>query len=110
MQNSKQPEPNNEPACIKAFEVFGDGWRLKIVDALRNGELRFKELQELLGINSATLTTKLKTLEEMGMIIRNEETINKLSVTYCLSKLGKESLPVVDSMFNFGKKLLKKQA
>jgi DNA-binding HxlR family transcriptional regulator len=93
-------------ACAAAFEVFGDHWTLMIADALRRAELRFKELQNKLGINSATLTTKLKRLEELKLVERHEETVNKLSVSYTLSPLGKEVLPVLDAMHQFGEKIL----
>lgn len=108
MVKCRQVEQNNHPACLKAFEVFGDEWTLRIIDSLRNEELRFKEIQSALEINSATLTTKLKFLEEKKLIERNEDTIDKVSVTYSLTKLGKEVLPVMDDMFKVGAKLVNK--
>ena len=94
-------------ACAAAFEVFGDHWTLVIVDALRSAELRFKALQTKLSIHSATLTTKLKRLEELKLVNRKKETVNKLSVSYALSDLGKEVLPVLDAMHQFGEKILR---
>jgi DNA-binding HxlR family transcriptional regulator len=107
MIKCRQVEQNKKPSCLKAFEVFGDEWTLRIIDSLRNGELRFKEIQNSLEINSATLSTKLKSMEERSLIERNEETIDKLSVTYSLTKLGKEIIPILDTMFKFGSKLVK---
>jgi DNA-binding HxlR family transcriptional regulator len=91
--------------CIPSVKLLGDYWSLRIIDALRPGEQRFCAMQrELDNINPATLTTRLKTLESAGVITRNKETIDKLSVTYCLTELGQHALPIIDALNNFSTK------
>lgn len=107
MPNIKQISSHSEDMCSQIFQMFGDRWTLRIVDALRDGELRFKEIEKVLTINSATLSTRLKRLEDLKLVIRNEETINKLSVTYTLTKAGKELLPIYDGIVKFGEKIVK---
>ncbi len=108
MQTSKQPLQPSDPICSSIFEMFGDKWTLRIVSVLREGEMRFKEIEKNLSINSATLSERLKRLEEVGAIARSEETIDKLSVTYKLTKSGYELLPIYDGIIKFGQKVVKK--
>ncbi|MES3006082.1 MAG: helix-turn-helix domain-containing protein [Patescibacteria group bacterium] len=107
MSNAKQISHPSEAVCGRVFEMFGDRWTLRIVSALRDGELRFKEIEKTLSINSATLTTRLKKLEDLALVIRNEETIDKLSVTYKLTKSGTDLLPIYDGIVKFGEKMIK---
>ena len=93
--------------CASIFKMFGDRWSLRIVDALRHGELRYKEIQTILDINTATLSLRLRSLIKAKVLVRKEETIDKLSVTYALTSLGKEILPIYDSMITFGSKVVK---
>jgi DNA-binding HxlR family transcriptional regulator len=93
--------------CQSLFKMFGDRWSLRIIDALRDGELRFKEIQTALDINSATLSARLRKLESAKLLNRKEETIDKLSVSYKLTNLGKELLPIYDGMMKFGSKFIK---
>ncbi len=88
--------------------MFGDKWTLRIVSSLREGEMRFKEIEKSLSINSATLSERLKRLEDVGAIARTEDTIDKLSVTYTLTKSGRELLPIYDGIIQFGQKVVKK--
>jgi DNA-binding HxlR family transcriptional regulator len=108
MQQSKQSLQPSDPVCNSIFEMFGDKWTLRIVSVLRDGEMRFKEIEKNLSINSATLSERLKRLEEVGAIVRSEETIDKLSVTYKLTKSGCELLPIYDGIIKFGQKVVKK--
>ncbi len=97
---------SSQNTCRLIFEIFGDRWTLRIIDALRNGELRFNELQERLDINSATLTARLKRLTALKLITRTKEGAGRLPVTYRLTTLGTELLPIYDGILKFGKKFL----
>ena len=83
-------------SCNGPLKVLGDYWTLRIVDALQETELRFCELQRSLPeSNPATLTCRLKRMQEAGLLERKEETVDKQSVTYNLSKTGRALLPIV---------------
>ena len=89
-------------ACRTAMKILGDFWTLRITDFLKNDEVRFCELQRNLdNINPATLTKRLKALEEAHLVTRSEETIDKISVTYSLTELGRETLPVIKALSQF---------
>ncbi len=94
----------NKSACQITFEIFGDRWTLRIINALGEKSLRFNELQEALDINSATLTVKLKKLKRLRLLTRERALDDKLSVTYTLTSTGRELLPLYDAILAFGKK------
>lgn len=93
--------------CIPSVKLLGDYWSLRIIDALKYNEQRFCSIQrELDNINPATLTNRLKKLETARVIARSEETVDKLSVTYSLTKFGRDALDVVDAINAFSNKSL----
>lgn len=94
-------------ACQLSFEIFGDRWNLKIVDVLRNEALRFNDIMRELSINTATLSGRLRQLEELNLLNRIEQSCDKQSVAYELTALGKELLPVIDDMLKLSSKLAK---
>lgn len=93
------------------MKLVGDYWTLRIIDALRNGELRFCELQRSLdNVNPVTLTSRLKKLEAAGLISRAEDTVDKLSVTYALTGLGTEVVPVIKALDRLSDKMQRTSA
>lgn len=54
---------------------------LCIINNLSNKEIRFNELQRAMdGLSPVTLSKRLKKLESVKLIIRKEDTLDKLSV------------------------------
>lgn len=92
----------NSDAFAATMKLVGDYWTLRIVDAVRDDEVRFCEIERRLPeINPATLTSRLKKLEDAGMIDRLVETKDKQSVSYILTSRGKQLLPVLESIQAF---------
>ena len=92
--------------CAASLKLLGDYWTLRIIDALEPGTLRFCELQRALdNLNPATLSARLKKLEQSHLIGREEEAGEKGAVTYYLSPLGREALPVLDALDHFSEKV-----
>jgi DNA-binding HxlR family transcriptional regulator len=92
----------------EALKLLGDYVTLRIIDFLRLKELRFSELQRSMGdVNSVTLSNRLKRLETAGVIGREEATIDRQSVAYQLTSLGKGLLPVLREIQNFTKRNLR---
>jgi DNA-binding HxlR family transcriptional regulator len=61
----------SESAATVALNVLGQKWVMRIVRALGEKTQRFCELQDALGgANSATLSQRLKLLEDEGLIDR----------------------------------------
>ena len=92
----------NKETCIPSIKLLGDYWSLRNIDELSRGEQRFCSLQRTLdNINPVTLTTRLKKLEKAKIIKRNVGTLDKLSVTYDLTDLGLNVLPVINAVNEF---------
>ena len=74
----------------ESFNRLFQKWNLEILYTLflRNS-INFSELKKILGVNSRTLSDKLKMLKRYGYIERTVETGPPLRVKYALSKGGK---------------------
>lgn len=89
--------------------MLGDEHILCIIGNLKDGGLRFNELQRSLnGINPTTLTARLTKLEQDGVVSKKKETLDKLSVVYELTEKGRGIIPIVDEFAIFADKFLKK--
>ena len=92
--------------CLRALKMFGDYWTLAILFCLRNGGMRFGEIQKEMGINPVTLTSRLKTLTRNKLLSRRRFTADRQSVTYELTKLGQDTVPIVQLIILFSAKLI----
>ena len=99
---------NNKQKCsTKELKMLGDFWTLAIIQTLGDGEKRFAQLQrDLPHANPTTLTNRLKKLEVQKIIKRQEETVDKLSVVYSLTKKGVGILPILKEIRVFADKFL----
>ena len=87
--------------------MLGDFWTLAIIQALHDGDKRFVQLQrDISRVNPTTLTSRLKRLEKQGIIKREEETVDKLSVVYSLTPKGTGILPILKEIRLFADKFL----
>ena len=77
-------------AGVEALGVFGSRWTIEILAALYiAGERRFNELRHLLnGISSRTLSDKLRTCKEVGLIDRIVIEGPPIRVSYKLTEHG----------------------
>ena len=77
----------------KSFNLLSQKWSLEILYALflRNS-VGFNGLKRILGVNSRTLSDKLKTLKHYGYIKRIIEQGPPLRVTYSLTTRGKNTV------------------
>jgi DNA-binding HxlR family transcriptional regulator len=80
-----------ECAATAALNVLGQKWVLRIIRALGERTQRFCELQDALGgANSATLSQRLKLLEDEDLIERREISAMPPWVEYSLTAKGSE--------------------
>lgn len=91
----------------EGLKIFGDAWTLFIIKSLAEGQKRFCEIQRSVeSINPVTLTTRLKKLERCGFIERKKELVDKLSVSYDLTKKGRGMLPILREIELYARKYL----
>ena len=86
----------------KATEILGERWTILIVRELLMGGRRFNELQRGLGeISPALLTSRLKSLEEQGLVARRRIT-GQRGFEYVPTAACEALLPVVVSLGEWG--------
>jgi DNA-binding HxlR family transcriptional regulator len=78
-----------ECAATAALTVLGQKWVMRIIRELGDRRQRFCELQDALGgANSATLSQRLKLLEDEGLIARHAISSVPPWVEYSLTAKG----------------------
>ena len=86
----------------KATEILGEKWTIMIVREILMGATRFNVMQRGLGdISPALLTSRLKSLEEQGMIVRRKITGQK-GYEYFPTEACQALLPVLVAMGEWG--------
>lgn len=90
-------------AVADALYVIGGKWKLRIIVALTDGNMRFNELQRLVdGISAKVLSTELKELELNGFVHRNVFTGSPVVVEYELSDYAETLKGVLRSLSEWG--------
>ena len=80
-----------ECAATAALNVLGQKWVMRIIRVLGDRTQRFCELQDALGgANSATLSQRLKLLEDEELVQRREVSVVPPWVEYSLTAKGTE--------------------
>jgi DNA-binding HxlR family transcriptional regulator len=63
------------------------------------GEVRFGQLEEILGASSRTLSNKLRTLVKAGLLDRHVEPGPPVRITYKLTKTGRTTVAISSPLF-----------
>jgi DNA-binding HxlR family transcriptional regulator len=81
----------SECAATAALNVLGQKWVMRIIRVLGDQTQRFCELQDALGgANSATLSQRLKLLEDEGLVQRRAISAVPPWVEYSLTEKGSD--------------------
>lgn len=94
-------------ACPVSFtlEKIGGRWKPIILWNLRDGQKRYSELKKaIVPITEKMLIQHLKQLEADGLVIRKVVEVMPPHVTYELAEAGKELLPALDTLAQWGLK------
>ena len=62
-----------QPAILPLFQAFADGYRVQIIELLRDQELCACDIAKHLGITQSKLSFHLKTLREADLIEGRQE-------------------------------------
>ncbi|WP_270391422.1 winged helix-turn-helix transcriptional regulator [Mediterraneibacter faecis] len=93
------------PVCPVAMAVslIGGKWKLLIIRNLKERPWRFNELQrDIEGISQKVLTDSLRQMIDDGLVYRHDYQEMPPKVEYGLTELGKEMLPIIDALADFG--------
>jgi DNA-binding HxlR family transcriptional regulator len=99
----------HDPCPVEATaRIIGQKWTLQIVHHLLDCRCkRFCELQEELGgVNPSTLSSRLKMLEEEGLVRRVQVSAIPPHVEYNLTPKGQELEPVIRAIEVWGNRWL----
>jgi len=87
-----------------SIDLIGGKWKCVILWHLRKGELRFSQLKKRLpGVTQKMLTQQLRDLEENGLIHREVYPVVPPKVEYSLTDEGRVFVPVLKSMYKWGR-------
>lgn len=90
------------PVCRTANIVCGK-WTLLVIRDLAGGSSRFCELERSLeGISPRTLSLRLRSLEEEGIVERNTFPEVPPRVEYALTEKGLALVPLIEDMRRYG--------
>jgi len=91
----------------RTAEIISGKWTLLIIRDLASGVKRFNQLERSLhGISPKTLSERLRSLEEEGVIIRQTFAEMPPRVEYSLTEKGLDLCNVIESMRSYGKRWL----
>jgi DNA-binding HxlR family transcriptional regulator len=92
---------------LATARIVSGKWTLLVLRDLAFGPCRFSELERsLTGISPRTLSQRLKTLEDEGIIERRAFAQSPPRVEYHLTSKGRDLVPIVDAMRGYGERWL----
>ena len=101
------PRPS-DPYCpvARALNVVGERWSLLVLrDLVLHGPRRFQDLQRsLVGISPNTLSARLKTLEDAGVIERRFYDQHPPRAEYVLTEKGEALRPTLKALREWGER------
>lgn len=100
------------PCPVQRAALLLEGkWTTLIIRDLLGGKRRFSELQRgLAGISPRLLTSRLRLLEQEGLVLRYQYPTIPPTTEYELSDLGRELIPVLTAMAVLGARLQARDA
>lgn len=93
------------PPCPVAtcFQLFGNKWKIYIIQQLQKRPFGFNELRRAIpGISQKVLSSNLKEMEAAGLINRKVIPETPVRTEYSLSELGASLDPIIKSMVEWG--------
>ena len=98
---------NTTCPVARTAEIISGKWTLLIIRDLSSGVKRFKQLERSLhGISPKTLSERLRSLEEGGIIFRRTFAEVPPRVEYSLTEKGRDLVDLIESMRNYGERWL----
>ena len=99
------PEANELKYLRDTLHVMGGKWKLPIMLALSQGNLRFNQIKKYIpGITSRTLTRELRELEMNKIIIRKPHPEGFVGMEYEVTDYCRSFDPVISSLVEWGKR------
>ena len=97
-------------SVARSSAVLGDPWTLTLLSDCFLGVRRFEEFQERLKVSRTTLTSRLKLLEEHGILAQSQYERRPPRFEYRLTQKGRELFPVISTLLTWGDKYYSDEA
>jgi DNA-binding HxlR family transcriptional regulator len=111
IRKSTAPPPPAGCPMGTCMALLGGAWTTNVIWQLSGGPRRFGELhKDIPGISPKVLTARLRHLATKGVVTRGVAPTSPPSVEYTLSELGKELIPIIDTIVKVGTRLLQARA
>ncbi|MFT5353851.1 MAG: DNA-binding HxlR family transcriptional regulator [Polyangiales bacterium] len=106
VRKNRSPKPPVPCHLTECMAIIAGAWAPNVVWCLREGPRRFNELRgDIPPISAKVLTTRLRELEQRGVLERVVRPTSPPSVEYSLSELGLELIPALDAIVRVGHRL-----
>ena len=103
LQSNGDKSMNIDENVQKVIKLLLRKWKLLILRNLKTRPWRFNELQrDLEGISQKVLTDSLRQMIDDGLAYRHDYQEMPPRVEYGLTSLGREMLPIIDALADFG--------
>lgn len=100
----KTPIEKRSGCVAFAATILGDKWTPLLLQFLYPQKRRFSELQQMVGVNPRTLSSRLDFLEKAGIVTRTVYPEVPVRVEYSLTEMGQDLIPVLQKMAEWGDK------
>ena len=99
-------DPGRHCPVARTLDIIGDRWSILILrDLVVDGPRKFSDLQlSLRGISPNTLSSRLKVLEENGIVERRFYDQHPPRAEYLLTSSGRELRPIVKHLKEWGER------
>src|ERR1700730_31893 len=87
-----------------ALETIGDRWAVLILRDLMYGLGRYEDLRGSTGVTHATLSDRLKHLEDNGLITRRRYQLKPERHEYILTRKGRDTVLLAHALLQIGDK------
>jgi DNA-binding HxlR family transcriptional regulator len=100
----------DKKVCLKkllairdTMDILGGKWKIPILGALGQSEMRFSELKEHIdGITSKMLSQELQDLELNKLVLRTVNNTRPITVHYTLTEYGKTLGGLIEQIYIWG--------
>ena len=107
VRKTKEFTPGNCPV-VYCMNIIGGKWKPSIIHMIRTDRNRYSILlKNITEISKQTLTNQLRELESDGIIERIIFPEIPPRVEYNITDYGKSLLPIIDSMYKWGRENMK---
>lgn len=97
-----RPVPGRPCSIASALQVVGEKWALLVLRELFLGNRRFDRLADNTGAPRDILTTRLRSLESAGIVVRDPYQERPVRYEYRLTRAGRDLQPVILALRTWG--------